>query len=106
MPAVSTIAGIIRKHGAERPDTPALIFGDRTYTYGEVHERSSRLANALVAELSLSRADIMSTNDNTALVAGFYEAFNTENADTFRAILSPAWCDHPEAPGQIPAART
>jgi long-chain acyl-CoA synthetase len=50
MPTVSTIAGIIRKHGAERPGAPALIYRDRTYTYGEIDERSNRLANALAAE--------------------------------------------------------
>ncbi|MGR9178875.1 ester cyclase (plasmid) [Rhizobium leguminosarum] len=42
------------------------------------------------------------TDNNKALVARFYEAFNTDNADIFRTILSPVWTDHPEAPGQIP----
>src|SRR2546423_5070909 len=50
MPTVSTIAAIIRKHGTERPGAPALIYRDRTYTYGEIDERSNRLANALGAE--------------------------------------------------------
>lgn len=42
----------------------------------------------------------MSIADNKSLVARFYDAFNTENADEFRAILSSDWKDHPEAPGQ------
>ena len=50
MPVVSTIAGVIRRHGAERPEAPALIYRDRTFTYGELDERSNRLANALAAE--------------------------------------------------------
>ena len=47
---MSTIAGIIRKHGAERRDAPALKYRDRVFTYGELDERSSRLATALAAE--------------------------------------------------------
>ena len=44
----------------------------------------------------------MSLEQNKALVARFYAAFNREDAAEFRAILSPAWKDHPEAPGQAP----
>ncbi|HVJ97950.1 MAG TPA: long-chain-fatty-acid--CoA ligase [Acidimicrobiia bacterium] len=43
---VSTIAGIARKHGQERPDAPALEYEGRTITFGELDRRSSRLANA------------------------------------------------------------
>jgi len=31
------------------PDQPAILFGDRVVTYGQLEERSNRLANALVA---------------------------------------------------------
>ena len=48
--AVNNVAGIIRQHGAERPDTPAIVYGDRTVTYGQLDERSSRFANGLRAE--------------------------------------------------------
>lgn len=44
----------------------------------------------------------MSLENNKALVGRFYAAFNTGNTGEFRAILSPTWKDHPEAPGQAP----
>lgn len=47
---MENVADIARANGAERPDAPAIIYGDRTLTYGQLHERSSRLANALLAE--------------------------------------------------------
>src|SRR5262245_17551070 len=47
--AIDTIAGIVRTHGRERPDAPAIEFEGRTITFGELDERSSRLANALAA---------------------------------------------------------
>lgn len=47
----------------------------------------------------------MTIQENKALVAMFYAAFNAGDADTFRAILSSDWKDHPEAPGQKPGAQ-
>lgn len=44
-----TVADIIRRHGRERPHAPALVVGDRTITYAELDERSSRTAQALAA---------------------------------------------------------
>ncbi len=44
-----TIAEIARTQAAERPDKPAIVCDDRTLTYGELHEESSRVANALAA---------------------------------------------------------
>lgn len=32
--------------------------------------------------------------------ARFYAAFNSGDAAAFRALLTPDWIDHPEAPGQ------
>jgi acyl-CoA synthetase (AMP-forming)/AMP-acid ligase II len=40
----------VRDHAARRPDGPAVTEGDRTLSYAELHERSSRLAQALLAE--------------------------------------------------------
>jgi long-chain acyl-CoA synthetase len=45
--AISSIAGIVRTHGRARPTAPALHFEGRTLSFGELDERSSRLANAL-----------------------------------------------------------
>ena len=44
-----TTAGIIRTFAAERPDHPALRWADGELTYRELHERSSRVAQALLA---------------------------------------------------------
>ena len=47
--AIASTAAIVRTHGRERPDAPALEYDGRTVTFGELDERSSRLANALAA---------------------------------------------------------
>ena len=44
-----TTAETIRHWAAERPDHPALRWGDEQLSYGELHERSSRVAQALRA---------------------------------------------------------
>jgi long-chain acyl-CoA synthetase len=45
--AIATIADIVRTHAAERPDAPALLVDDRVVTFGELGERSDRVAQAL-----------------------------------------------------------
>jgi long-chain acyl-CoA synthetase len=47
--SVSSVAGIIRSHAAARPDAIAIEFDGRSVTFGELDDRSSRLANALAA---------------------------------------------------------
>jgi acyl-CoA synthetase (AMP-forming)/AMP-acid ligase II len=44
-----TLANVVRRHAAQRPDRPALICGEQRCSFGELHERSSRAANALAA---------------------------------------------------------
>jgi long-chain acyl-CoA synthetase len=44
-----TVAEIVRKHAAERPDTVAIVFEDRPTTYGELDRRASQVANGLLA---------------------------------------------------------
>ncbi len=46
---IDTVADIARVHGAQRPDAVAIIAGDRTLTYGQLDDRSNRLAQALRA---------------------------------------------------------
>ena len=41
---LSTIAEIVRTHGRERPDRPALEVGERTVTFGELDRRSNQVA--------------------------------------------------------------
>ena len=47
---IDTIAGLARVHGRERPDRPAITYGDRTWTFGELDARSSQVAQALASE--------------------------------------------------------
>jgi long-chain acyl-CoA synthetase len=43
------VGDVIRRHAAQRPDAVALRHGERELSYAELHERSSRLAQALLA---------------------------------------------------------
>ena len=43
------IAGGVREFAQGQPDVPAVIDGDRTFTYAQLDERANRLANVLVA---------------------------------------------------------
>jgi long-chain acyl-CoA synthetase len=42
------VADVIRRHAAERPDVVALRHGGRSLSYGELDERSNRVAQALL----------------------------------------------------------
>ena len=46
---ITSFAGIIRTHGRERPDHPAIEFEGTTVTFGQLDARSSQLASALAA---------------------------------------------------------
>ena len=46
---ITTLADIVRTHGVSRASANSLIEGDRTRTWGELYERSVRVANALQA---------------------------------------------------------
>jgi long-chain acyl-CoA synthetase len=46
---IGNIAGIVRLHGRERPDQVAIVYGDREVSWRDLDERSSHLANALLA---------------------------------------------------------
>jgi long-chain acyl-CoA synthetase len=65
-----TLAGVIRQMGTERPDAPAITFEDSTMTYGELDERSSRVAQALLAE-GVKPGDRVAILDKNA--SSFYE---------------------------------
>jgi long-chain acyl-CoA synthetase len=47
--AIGTVAEIIRTHGAERAGAVAIEFEGQTITYGDLHRRSSQVANGLRA---------------------------------------------------------
>lgn len=44
---IETVADIARVHGEQCPAAVAVVYGDRRITYGELDERSNRVANAL-----------------------------------------------------------
>ena len=46
---ITTLADVVRVHGRDRPDAPAVIVGDHTITFGELDQRSNRVAQALAA---------------------------------------------------------
>lgn len=45
-----TVAGIVRGHGKQRADKPAITYEGRTTTWAELDARSSQVAQALAAE--------------------------------------------------------
>jgi long-chain acyl-CoA synthetase len=47
---IDSIASLIRTHAAERGTKPAVTAGERTLTFAELDERSSKVAQALKAE--------------------------------------------------------
>jgi long-chain acyl-CoA synthetase len=46
---INTVSDIIRVHGIRRAEHPALILGDLTMSWGQLYERSCRVANLLAA---------------------------------------------------------
>lgn len=50
MSSSSSYAQILRRHARERPDAPALTFAGQTWSFAQLHEGSSRIAQALRAE--------------------------------------------------------
>ena len=60
--SIESIADIVRVNAAESPAAPAIVYGNRTLTYGQLDERSSRLANALpvsYTHLTLPTSDLV-----------------------------------------------
>src|SRR5215831_8283325 len=46
---VVTVADIVRRYGATRPDRVAIHFEGRKITYGDLDRRANQVANALIA---------------------------------------------------------
>ncbi len=59
------VADVIRDHGSRRPDVVAIRCGARALTYGQLDERSSRLAQALLAA-GVQAGDRVAHLDRTA----------------------------------------
>ena len=47
---LDSIGAVVRTHAAQRPDHPALIFGDEQRTWSQLRDGSARVAQALLAE--------------------------------------------------------
>lgn len=66
-----TPTAFLDRAAAVHPDHVAVVDGDRSYTYAEFHDRSMRLAGALV-DLGLgggARVALLATNSHVALEA-------------------------------------
>jgi long-chain acyl-CoA synthetase len=61
-----TVAGIIRRNSEDRPDKVALRLGERELTFSELDDRSSQLANALLAD-GVGAADRVAFLDKNAI---------------------------------------
>jgi long-chain acyl-CoA synthetase len=61
----------IALYGREQPDVPALILGDEVRTYGEVDDRTNRLAHALRGRGALPRTTV------AAVLPNGFEFFET-----------------------------
>jgi long-chain acyl-CoA synthetase len=62
---IMSLGDLIRKHGSERPDAIAITFHDRDITYGELEERSSRVAQGLLGEGVSSQEHIAFIDKNS-----------------------------------------
>ena len=49
MATIDTLAAVVRTHARDRPEQPAITYEGRTLSYGDLDERSSRVARALLA---------------------------------------------------------
>src|SRR4051812_42136308 len=63
---IATIADIIREHGAQRPDAPALEVDGASVTFGALDAASSRLAQAL-RQAGVSAGDRVAFIDKNGL---------------------------------------
>jgi long-chain acyl-CoA synthetase len=59
------VADVVREHARGRPDVVAIRCGNRSLTYAELHERSSRLAQALLSA-GVGAGDRVAHLDRTA----------------------------------------
>ncbi|HSI01548.1 MAG TPA: long-chain-fatty-acid--CoA ligase [Reyranella sp.] len=64
---ISALADIVRIHGAERPNTPAIVYEGCTTSYGALDRASSRVANALIAEGVRPQARVAHLDKSTDL---------------------------------------
>jgi acyl-CoA synthetase (AMP-forming)/AMP-acid ligase II len=55
---IATVADIVRHHGRTHPDRTAIQFEGKRISYGELDERASRVANALIAAGVRSQARV------------------------------------------------
>lgn len=70
---MATIGGVLRSTARRQPDTDALKFGDRSYTYAELDERVDRTARVLT-DYGLRKGDrfgLMGSNSDHFVIAFF-----------------------------------
>ncbi len=69
-PAIASLADIVREHGENSPNKTALEVGDRTVTFGQLHDRSSQAAQAF-RDAGVGREDRVAFIEKNG--AEFYE---------------------------------
>ncbi len=69
---IAILADVTRAQAKARPDKPALVFGDRQTTYGELDRAASRVANGLGSEGLGPQTRIAQIGKNSDV---FYEMF-------------------------------
>ena len=79
-------AGVLRRLAGERPDHEAFVHGEQRLSFGDLHHRSSRVANALLDAG-------VAPNDRVAVLVGngieFFEiAFGVSKADATLVALN------------------
>ncbi len=81
-----SLAEVLRRLASERPDHEAFVFGEQRSSFGDLHQRSSRVANALVD------AGVGPSDRVAVLVANgieFFEiAFGVSKADATLVALN------------------
>ena len=92
-----SVAGMIRQWAEETPDAPALTFEGRTWSWRQLHDDASRLANALASEEVGSQDRVAVLDKNTP--AHFFALFGA--AELNAVYVSVNWRLAPPEIAQI-----
>ena len=86
--APETIADIVRIYASSQPDKAALVEGDDTVTYAELHERSNRVANGLISE-GIGAQITSDSSTRTVLSSLIFYTEQPRSTRSTRASLAP-----------------
>lgn len=84
---MKVLADIVRIHAQNRPDAPAMIYGEETISYGQLDQRANQIANGLISAGLTPQTRIAHLDKNAA---SYYElAFGTAKSNT--VLVSVNW---------------